>query len=221
MAVRTGNWSTRRLARMALLVALCAVGSFIKIPAITGTPALDAAPGYFAALAFGAGEGALVAGIGHLLSALTVGFPLGAIHLFIAVGMAGCAAAVAGLFRIAGPWAGFAGGVLLNGFAFPALFIVIPGFGPGFFAAMLTPLFVASAINVGLGWLAWLAMSRAGLVRTWTGLLAPSPRRREPEARAELEPGGRPEVGYEAEAQPGGEVQAEPGGKGESDEKTH
>jgi len=199
MAVRTGNWSTRRLARMALLVALCAVGSFIKIPAITGTPALDAAPGYFAALAFGAGEGALVAGIGHLLSALTVGFPLGAIHLFIAVGMAGCAAAVAGLFRIAGPWAGFAGGVLLNGFAFPALFIVIPGFGPGFFATMLAPLFVASAANVGLGWLAWLAMSRAGLVRTWTGPLTPIPRRREPEA----------------------EVQAELEGKGESDETTH
>ncbi|MCL6450901.1 MAG: hypothetical protein K6T75_06380 [Acetobacteraceae bacterium] len=161
----SGAWGARRAARLALLVALSAAGSYVKIPSLTGTPALDSAPGYFAALGFGGADGGLVAGIGHLLTALTAGFPLGLpIHLFIALGMAGCAAAAAGLLRLAGAWAACAGAVLLNGFAFPALFILIPGFGPAFFAAMGSPLFVASAVNVGLAALAWLGATRARLL---------------------------------------------------------
>lgn len=191
-----GRHSAVWLARLALLVALCAIGAYIKIPSITGTAGLDSAPGYFAALAFGAGEGAIVAGIGHLLTALTAGFPLGAIHLLIAGGMAGCAAAVAGLYRLAGPWAACAGGVVLNGFAFPALFIAIPGFGPAFFAAMLAPLFVASAINIALAAAVWLALSGSGAVRRRPTLVAP-PRRRPDEDAPDSGPRAGGERGSE------------------------
>jgi hypothetical protein len=54
--------STVRVARIALLVALSAAGANLKIPALTGTPALDSAPGYFGALALGTGEGATAQG---------------------------------------------------------------------------------------------------------------------------------------------------------------
>lgn len=156
---------TVRLVRMALLVALSVAGASLKIPALTGTPALDSAPGYFAALALGAGEGAVVAAAGHLATALTAGFPLSvAIHLLIALGMAGCAAAVARVARRLGHWWGCASGVILNGLVFPALFTVLPGFGLPFFAAMVAPLLVASALNLGLAGAAYEVVVRA---RVW------------------------------------------------------
>ncbi len=81
-------WSPKRAARMAILIALSGVGALVKIPSPTGTVALDSAPGYFAAIAFGAIEGPIVAVIGHIFTALTTGFPLGfPVHLYIAVQM--------------------------------------------------------------------------------------------------------------------------------------
>jgi len=157
--------TTRRLALLAVLIALSAVGSLIKIPSLVGTPALDSAPGYFAALALGAGSGALVAAVGHLLTALTSGFPLGLpIHGLIALGMAGCALGTALLRRVAGRGVASAGGVLLNGIAFPAAFILVPGFGTAFFAAMLVPLLVASLLNVGPAWAVAATVDRLGLL---------------------------------------------------------
>ena len=74
---------------MAILIALSGVGALIKIPSPTGTVALDSAPGYFTAVAFGPVEGMIVAGIGHLFTALTAGFPMGIpMHLFVGVQMA-------------------------------------------------------------------------------------------------------------------------------------
>ena len=156
----------RQLALLAVLTALSAVGSFIKIPSLVGTPALDSAPGYFAALALRGGSAATVAALGHVLTALTAGFPLGLpIHGLIAAGMAGCALGTYFLRRGAGRGVASAGGVVLNGFALPALFILVPGFGTAFFAAMLVPLLVASLLNVGLAWAAAAAADRLGLFR--------------------------------------------------------
>lgn len=158
-------WTVRRLTRLALLIALSAVGAYIKIPSITGTPALDSAPGYFAALAFTPGEGALVAAIGHLLTALTAGLPLSLpIHLLIALGMAGCATAVS-LLRRAGRLPAIIGGILLNGVVFPALFVPLPGFGAGFFTAMVVPLVIASALNIILAVAAQEALARSRVLQ--------------------------------------------------------
>lgn len=154
------------LTRLAILIALSAVGASLKVPALTGTPSLDSAPGYFAALALGAGQGAVVAAVGHLLTALTAGFPLTVpIHLMIAAGMGGCAAAVAACAAGRGLTWAFVLGLLLNGVVFPALFVPVPGFGPGFFAAMLIPLLAASALNLGLAVLAYQGAVRTRL--TW------------------------------------------------------
>lgn len=171
------GWTSGRVTRLAMLTALAVVGSFMKIPSITGTPALDAAPGYFAALSLGAADGSIVAGLGHLATAMTVGFPLGLpIHLLIALGMAGCAAAVGLLFRVAGPWVAGVAGWLLNGIALPALFILVPGFGPAFFSAMVVPLLVAGGINVGIALGVWAGVSRSGIVRSGAGGASPEQR---------------------------------------------
>jgi len=146
----TKYFTTRRLTYLALMVGLSVVGATLKIPSITGTPALDSIPGYLAAALFGAKGGALVISLGHLATALTAGFPLSLpIHLLIALGMAGCAAAYGWAVR-RNLWLGLVVGVLLNGAVFPAAFILVPGFGTAFFAAMLVPLLIASVLNVAL-----------------------------------------------------------------------
>ncbi|HHY94224.1 MAG TPA: alpha-ribazole transporter [Firmicutes bacterium] len=176
---------TARLVRLAILIALSAAGATLKIPSLTGTPALDSAPGYFAAFALGAPEGAAVAAAGHLLTALTAGFPLSIpIHLLIALGMAACAGAVAVMARRQGPWGAFAAGLVLNGVVFPALFVPLPGFGVAFFAAMVVPLLVASALNLGLAVVAYEVIVRA---RVWI-----QPPRAQAESTSRPDRGSRP-----------------------------
>ncbi len=65
---------TKKMTIIALLIALSAVGSYITI---FMSIALDSLPGFFAALALGALAGGLVGGVGHFLTALVHGFPLG------------------------------------------------------------------------------------------------------------------------------------------------
>lgn len=145
-------FSTRSMAITGMLIALCAVGSYIKIPSPTGTVAFDSASGYLAALLLGWKTGAIVAAIGHLLTALTGGFPLGLpMHLIVAVQMAVAAAAFAWIAKrkiddkIA-IVAAVAVAVIINGVIAPAT--LIPFYGMGFFTAMLLPLCVASLINI-------------------------------------------------------------------------
>lgn len=159
IARRSGS-AARRLTRLALFIALSAVGAMLKLPGPTGTVALDSLPGYLGALAFGVGDGMLIAALGHLLSAASVGFPLSIpVHLFIAFQMA--------VFAAAFGWAGtrhLVGGIVLatvlNGVAAPALFVPFPGFGPAFFTAMVVPLLVGSAANVVLAAVVYRALFR-------------------------------------------------------------
>jgi uncharacterized membrane protein len=76
-----------RIARIAIFTALAVVGSFIK-PDPASSIAFDSFAGFIVALLFGATEGALVCGFGHLATALISGFPLGILHVPIAIGMA-------------------------------------------------------------------------------------------------------------------------------------
>jgi riboflavin transporter len=89
-------FSTRpsvRIARIAIFTALAVVGSFIK-PDPASSIAFDSFAGFIVALLFGATEGALVCGLGHLSTAVVSGFPLGILHLPIALGMAIAGAAI-------------------------------------------------------------------------------------------------------------------------------
>jgi len=141
--------SIRKITRSAVLIGLSAVGAMIKIPSPTGTVAFDSMPGYLAAAVFGWREGALVAALGHLFSALTVGFPLGLpMHLFIAVQMALYAAVFAVVLKKLGQGAAIFTGTLLNGVMAPAL--LIPILGMGAFMGLLVPLLVGSLVNITL-----------------------------------------------------------------------
>ena len=156
-----GLLSPRRLARMAILIALSAVGALVKIPSPTGTVALDSAPGFLVAVVFSPVEGAIVAALGHLLTATTAGFTLGALHLVVAVEMA-VFAWLFGLLaqRVNVAVAGVVA-VLLNGLVAPLMMIPVAGFGG--YVGMILPLLVGSAINVAVAVLAGYALSAAGL----------------------------------------------------------
>lgn len=155
-------FTPRQVARVAILVALSAVGAFIKIPSPTGTVALDSAPGFLAGAAFSAVEGALVGALGHLLSALTTGFPLGLpIHLLVAVEMAVFVAMFAWLIKKINIWVAAVITILVNGIGGAA--IMIPIGGMGIFTALVLPLLVGSAINVIVAVLATKALDKSGL----------------------------------------------------------
>ena len=77
--------TTVKLVYISTLIAISFIGSLIKIQ---GTIALDSMAGFFAALFLGPLSGALVGSMGHLLTALTSGFPLTLpIHLIVALQM--------------------------------------------------------------------------------------------------------------------------------------
>ncbi|NLJ60235.1 MAG: ECF transporter S component [Firmicutes bacterium] len=156
-------WTPRRVARMAIFVALSAVGALIKIPSPTGTVALDSCPGYFSAVAFGSLEGAIVAAIGHIFTAATTGFSLGVpIHILIAIEMAVFAAAFWWINKKVGLVPAIIGATLLNGIV--GAFIMVPIGGMGLALGLLAPLLVGSAVNVIIAGVAYLIVKRSDMI---------------------------------------------------------
>lgn len=138
-----------RVTLIASLVALSVVGSYLKIPSPTGTVALDSLPGFVGALLLGYSEGAIIAFLGHILTSLNVGFPLGIpFHLLIALEMAGIAMAFRFSTRRGGYPLGIMVGTILNGVGAPLS--LVPFFGWGFFAGIVVSLLVGSAVNLVL-----------------------------------------------------------------------
>jgi hypothetical protein len=92
--------------------------------------------------------GALVAALGHLVSAATAGFPLTLpLHLLVALEMA-IFAAVFGVLGKRNVIVGIVVATLLNGVIAPLSFAIMPKFGMAFFTAMVVPLLVASFVNI-------------------------------------------------------------------------
>jgi uncharacterized membrane protein len=100
--------------RIAALSALSVVGSFIHLPGPVQTVAFDSAPGFFAALLFGPMDGAIVCGFGHIATAIVNGFPLGILHLPIALGLALAGAATGSFNKRFGVIPGATVGVIIN-----------------------------------------------------------------------------------------------------------
>lgn len=158
------------------MVALSAVGALIKFPGPLGSIALDSCPGYLYASLSGPMGGALVASLGHLASAFTVGFPLGVpIHLVIAAEMGLCAAAYGWIGRRFGAaglgtrslgrklsWlsAGFVA-VLLNGVGAPLA--LSPWLGMAAVVPLIVPLIIASFINVVVALLVLRVLNSRGI----------------------------------------------------------
>ena len=145
--LNTQTLSVKRVAYMAVFIALSAVGALIKIPSPVGTIGLDSAPGYFCGLAFGALEGAGVIFMGHLLTAGIVGFPLGIpLHLFIGIQLALWVILFRWITQKLGRIPGAAVAILLNGIvsAFTMYFVG----GMGAVLGTIPFLLTGSAINV-------------------------------------------------------------------------
>jgi uncharacterized membrane protein len=105
------------VARIAIFSALTVVGSFIKTPSPIPSVAFDSSPGFFAALYFGVVDGALICGIGHIVTSVISGFPLGVFHIPIAIGMALAGGAIAIVNRLNKKWGfipGLIAGVAIN-----------------------------------------------------------------------------------------------------------
>ncbi|KAF0994703.1 ECF transporter S component [Geobacillus sp. TFV-3] len=137
---------TRRFAWIAVCLALSVIGSFIKLPTFVGSIALDSAPALVAAAVLGPRAGAAVAGLGHLVSALIGGFPLGPVHWFVALEMAGLGALFAVLHRRG--WKISSAVVFFIGNAFLAPLPLAVSFGWPFVFAVIPPLSAAAAVNV-------------------------------------------------------------------------
>lgn len=153
----------KRIAIMAVFIALSAVGALVKIPSPVGTVGLDSAPGFFSALAFGGLEGSIVIAAGHLLTSWVVGFPLGIpMHLVIAVEMA----VFALIYRLVNKKMGLIAAVvvtsLLNGVV--GAFMVFPMGGMGAVLGLMPFLLVGSILNVAVSALAYKALKGSRLI---------------------------------------------------------
>lgn len=156
-------WNTRRIAIMAIFIALSYVGSLIKIPSPVGTIGLDSAPGFFSALAFGAWEGSLIIAIGHLLTAAVVGFPLTIpMHLFIALQMALWALVFRWVNHKFGLIPAMVVAIILNGVV-SSFLSMFPVGGIGAVLGLMPFLIIGSVINVVISGLAYKALKKSRL----------------------------------------------------------
>lgn len=79
--------TSRTISTLAIFIALSVVGAFIKVPSPVGSVALDSFPALLAAIVLGPIAGGIVAGLGHIVSAIIGGMPLGPYHFFIMIEM--------------------------------------------------------------------------------------------------------------------------------------
>ena len=138
---------TYRLARIAVFSALSVIGSLIHPPSPIQTVAFDSSPGFFVALYFGALDGALVSGIGHLVTSVINGFPLGVVHFPIAMGMAVAGATMGAINRIERSWAfipAIAAGIAINS---GLVVVVVPALGWGAALVFLPFLVLGASLN--------------------------------------------------------------------------
>jgi ECF transporter, substrate-specific component len=138
----------KKISLISLFIALSVAGASIKIPAIVSSVALDMVPALLAGVILGGGPGALIAFLGHLLSAFIGGMPLGPFHLLIAAEMA----LLVWLFAIV-----YLKGkkvlasilfVLGNTFVAPLPFLFL--MGSGFYIGMIPSLLIGSVFNTVL-----------------------------------------------------------------------
>lgn len=149
LAMENGRRKSRMKGKMiswlAIMIALSAVGAAIKIPAVVGSVALDAFPAIVAAALFGGMTGAIVGVLGHLLSALLGGFPLGSMHFLIAGEMAALVWIFGILYKSNHKILASILFVFGNAFAAPLPFIFL--MNKGFYFAIVPSLFIGSILN--------------------------------------------------------------------------
>jgi uncharacterized membrane protein len=136
----------KKTALIGMFIALSVAGAAIKIPAVVGSVALDAAPALVSAVILGSVPGALIAGSGHLLSALLGGMPLGPLHLIVALEMGGLAWIFGRLYTSEKRILAATLFIIGNAIVAPLPFILFLGLG--FYLAILPSLFIGSVLNL-------------------------------------------------------------------------
>lgn len=158
MTTNKGMSTTKKLVTAAILVALCVVGANIKV---LGSIAFDSLPAYLSALLLGPWWGAAIGAVGHILTAVTSGFPLTLpVHLVTCGTMALTMIVFYYVKKLACKklplWSGLViaviAGALLNGPA--SLFIMwpllVPMLGEAGIWAMMPTLTIVGGINAAL-----------------------------------------------------------------------
>ncbi|MEX3747122.1 MULTISPECIES: ECF transporter S component [Lysinibacillus] len=136
-----------KLTLVAMVAAICAVGAVIKIPTpFITTAALDAAPAFLSVVFLSPVLAGVAGAIGHFITALTSGFPLGPLHIIIAVEMF-IVVWIFGVMHKKGMhfWK-WPVALILNGVVAPLPFYFI--ISPAFYWASLTSLPLATLINL-------------------------------------------------------------------------
>ncbi|WP_336635866.1 ECF transporter S component [Lysinibacillus fusiformis] len=130
----------------AMVAAICAVGAAIKVPAFISTAALDSAPAFLGVVFLSPLLAGVAGLIGHFISALTAGFPLGPLHVIIAIEMF-IVVWIFGVMHKKGMhvWK-WPVALVLNGIVAPLPFYFI--ISPAFFWGALVSIFIATAINL-------------------------------------------------------------------------
>ncbi|MFS0888118.1 ECF transporter S component [Peribacillus frigoritolerans] len=138
----------RKISAIAIFVTLSAVGAMIKIPSPIGSIALDSFPALLAAVILGPVSGAIVAGLGHIISAFIGGMTLGPFHFLIMVEMAVLTWMFSILYINGKKVGAFFLFFISNAFvlALPFAFLI----SPGFYTLLVPGLTVATAVNVVL-----------------------------------------------------------------------
>lgn len=154
----------KMLTTCGLLIALSAIGALIKVQ---GSIAFDSLPGFFAALFISPMAGALVAALGHMLTAVTSGFPLTIpMHIMLMLVM-GIIAYIFGIFeKKTNGFIACLVATILNGpistliAAYFAKLLGSPFNGIVMFSALVVPLTVASAVNIVLAYILYKTIDR-------------------------------------------------------------
>jgi uncharacterized membrane protein len=156
MQLNKSNQSTQktnalRVARISIFTALSVIGSFITPYPLISTIALDSSPGFFAALYFGVTDGLIITGLGHIVTAVINGFPLGPLHYIIALGMAVAGGAMGLVNKTNKKWGFIPASMAAVAINTVLSLIMVPTLG---FAATITyvtvPLLLAASLNAVL-----------------------------------------------------------------------
>ena len=155
--------SVQQAARVVVFIVLSALGAMARIGSPLGVVTLADAPAYFAALAFGWVEGALVGGMGTMLAGLAAGLPLGGLlHVYSAVQAALWATCLRLAYERGGPALGLIATTFLAGVVAAALSWPLGGLP--LVTGSLTRLIATAAINVVAATALFLLLTRSKVV---------------------------------------------------------
>lgn len=142
---REREMNVKKINILAIFIAISVIGAFIKIPSFIGSVALDSFPSLIAGVLLGGGAGGIVAGFGHLVSALIGGLPLGIFHLFIAAEMCLLVFVFTKIYQTGNQFVSYMWFVLGNGIILPLPFFVF--LGKGFYVSMVPVLLIGAVVN--------------------------------------------------------------------------